>query len=92
MAGTSSWGRPSSTDLSPPTSRRATVSIPTKEAKSAQHSGKSVRNASTKAEITESLIEPSAKIVAGFGIETIVLKDGTSFAGSVVKESAKTLE
>ena len=46
----------------------------------------------TKAEIAESLIEPSAKIVAGFGIETIVLKDGTSLAGSVVKESAKTLE
>jgi hypothetical protein len=51
-----------------------------------------VRNATTKAEITESLIEPSAKVVAGFGIETIVLKDGTSFAGIVVKESAKTLE
>jgi putative membrane-bound dehydrogenase-like protein len=46
----------------------------------------------TKAEIAESLIEPSAKIVAGFGIESIVLKDGTSLAGSVVKESAKTLE
>jgi len=46
----------------------------------------------TKAEIAESLIEPSAKIAAGFGIETIVLKDGTSLAGSVVKESAKTLE
>jgi putative membrane-bound dehydrogenase-like protein len=46
----------------------------------------------TKAEIAESLVEPSAKIVAGFGIETIVLKDGTSLAGSVVKESAKTLE
>ena len=46
----------------------------------------------TKAEIAESLIEPSAKIVAGFGIETIALKDGTSLAGSVVKESAKTLE
>ena len=46
----------------------------------------------TKAEIAESLIEPSAKIVAGFGIETIVFKDGTSLAGSVLKESAKTLE
>ena len=46
----------------------------------------------TKAEIAESLIEPTAKIAAGFGIETIVLKDGTSLAGSVVKESAKTLE
>ncbi len=46
----------------------------------------------TKAEIAESLIEPSADIVAGFGIETIALKDGASLAGSVVKESAKTLE
>lgn len=46
----------------------------------------------TKAEIAESLIEPSAMIVAGFGIETIALKDGTSLFGSVVKESAKTLE
>jgi putative membrane-bound dehydrogenase-like protein len=46
----------------------------------------------TKAEIAESLIEPSAKIVVGYGIETIVLKDGTTLAGSVLKESAKTLE
>lgn len=46
----------------------------------------------TKAEIAESLVEPSAKIVPGFGIETIVLKDGTSLAGSVTKESPKTLE
>jgi putative heme-binding domain-containing protein len=46
----------------------------------------------TKAELAESLVEPSAKIVAGFGIETIVLKDGTTFAGSVLKESAKTIE
>ena len=46
----------------------------------------------TKAEIAESLVEPSAKIVTGFGIETIVLKDGTSLAGSVLKENAKSLE
>jgi putative membrane-bound dehydrogenase-like protein len=46
----------------------------------------------TKAEIAESLIEPSAKIVVGYGIETIALKDGTTLAGSVLKESAKTLE
>lgn len=46
----------------------------------------------TKDEIAESLVEPSAKIVAGFGIETIVLKDGTTLAGSVIRESAKTLE
>ena len=46
----------------------------------------------TKEEIAESLVEPSAKIVAGFGIETIVLKDGTNLAGSVLKENAKTLD
>ena len=46
----------------------------------------------SKLEITESLIEPSAKIVQGFGIETIVLKDGTSLAGSVTKDNAKTIE
>ena len=61
MAGTSSWERPSSTDLSPPTARGATVSIPSKTTTSARHSGKLVRNATTKAEIIESLIEPSAK-------------------------------
>jgi len=46
----------------------------------------------TKEELAESLVEPSAKIVQGFGIETIVLKDGTTLAGSVTKDSAKTLE
>ncbi|MEY3852950.1 MAG: hypothetical protein RI910_1930, partial [Verrucomicrobiota bacterium] len=46
----------------------------------------------TKAELAESLVEPSAKIVPGFGIETIVLKDGTTLAGSVIKESPKLLE
>ena len=46
----------------------------------------------TKQEIAESLVEPSAKIVAGFGMETVVLKDGTTLAGSVFKENAKTLE
>ncbi len=46
----------------------------------------------TKDEIAESLVEPSAKIVQGFGIETIILKDGTTIVGSVTKESAKTLD
>jgi putative heme-binding domain-containing protein len=45
-----------------------------------------------KAEIAESLVEPSAKIVTGFGIETIMLKDGTTLAGGVMKETAKTIE
>jgi len=46
----------------------------------------------TKLEIAESLVEPSAKIVQGFGIETIVLKDGTTLAASVTKETAKSLD
>lgn len=46
----------------------------------------------TKEEIAESLVDPSAKIVAGFGIETILLKDGATLAGSVVKENTKSLD
>ncbi len=46
----------------------------------------------TKDELAESLVEPSAKIVPGFGVETIVLKDGATLAGSVIKENAKTIE
>ena len=46
----------------------------------------------TKEEIAESLVEPSAKIVVGFGLETIVLKDGITLAGNVTKESAKSLD
>ena len=46
----------------------------------------------TKEEIVESLVEPSVKIVAGYGIETLALKDGTILAGSVIKEGAKALD
>ena len=46
----------------------------------------------TKPELVESLVEPSAKIVQGFGVETIVLKDGSTLAGGVLKESPKVLE
>jgi putative membrane-bound dehydrogenase-like protein len=46
----------------------------------------------SKEEIAESLVEPSAKIVQGFGIETIVLKDGTTLAGSVTKENSKAVD
>jgi len=46
----------------------------------------------TKEEIVESLVDPSAKIVQGFGIGTIVLKDGTTLAGSVMTENSKTLD
>ncbi len=46
----------------------------------------------TKDEIAESLVEPSAKIVQGFGIGTIVLKDGITLVGSVLTENSKTLD
>ncbi len=46
----------------------------------------------TKFELAQSLVEPSAKIVVGFGIETIRLKSGGSVAGSVLKETPKTIE
>ena len=46
----------------------------------------------TKEEIVESLVDPSAKIVHGFGIGTIALKDGTTLAGSVMTENSKSLD
>jgi putative heme-binding domain-containing protein len=46
----------------------------------------------SKFEITESLVEPSAKIVPGFGMETILLKDGKTLAGSISKESPKSID
>ncbi len=46
----------------------------------------------TKAELTESLVEPSAVIVPGFGLETLTLKDGSTLSGNVAKEDAKSLE
>jgi len=46
----------------------------------------------TKSEIAQSLVEPSAKIVVGYGIETLQLKSGETVAGSVLKESTKTID
>jgi putative membrane-bound dehydrogenase-like protein len=46
----------------------------------------------TKDDLVESLVEPSAKIVPGYGIETILLKDGSTLAGGVMKETAKVIE
>jgi len=46
----------------------------------------------TKYELAQSLVEPSAKIVVGFGIETIQLKSGETVAGSVLKETAKAID
>ncbi len=46
----------------------------------------------TKFELAQSLVEPSAKIVVGFGIETIQLKSGETVAGSVLKETPKAID
>jgi putative membrane-bound dehydrogenase-like protein len=46
----------------------------------------------TKSEIAQSLVEPSAKIVVGYGIETLQLKSGETVAGSVLKETTKTID
>jgi putative heme-binding domain-containing protein len=46
----------------------------------------------TKYELAQSLVEPSAKIVVGFGIETIQLKSGETVAGSVLKETSKVID
>jgi quinoprotein glucose dehydrogenase len=47
---------------------------------------KSVGGQRTAAELAESLINPSAKIVPGFGFETLTLKDGEVVAGVVTAE------
>lgn len=46
----------------------------------------------TKQELAQSLVEPSAKIVVGFGLETIQLKSGETIAGSVLKETPKSID
>lgn len=46
----------------------------------------------TKLELAQSLVEPSAKIVVGFGLETIQLKTGETVAGSVLKETPKVID
>jgi putative membrane-bound dehydrogenase-like protein len=46
----------------------------------------------TKTELAQSLVEPSAKIVVGYGVETLQLKSGETVAGSVLKETTKTID
>ena len=47
---------------------------------------KTVGGQRTATELAESLINPSAKIVPGFGFETLTLKDGEVVAGVVTAE------
>jgi quinoprotein glucose dehydrogenase len=41
--------------------------------------------------ILESIVDPNAKIAAGFDLMTLVLKDGASESGSLVRESAREI-
>ena len=52
---------------------------------------KKVGEQRTPAEIAESLINPSAKIVPGYGFETLTLKSGEVLAGSVLSETPLAL-
>jgi quinoprotein glucose dehydrogenase len=45
----------------------------------------------TGAELAESLVNPSAKVVTGFGFETLTLRSGEVLAGSVVSETKQSL-
>ncbi|MGK0184310.1 MAG: quinoprotein glucose dehydrogenase [Verrucomicrobiales bacterium] len=42
-------------------------------------------------EILQSVLEPNASVVTGYGIAAITLKDGTTIAGTPMKEDATTL-
>jgi putative heme-binding domain-containing protein len=52
---------------------------------------KKVGEQRTPAELAESLVNPSAKIVPGFGLETLTLRSGEVLTGSVVSETKTTL-
>ncbi|MCX6918888.1 MAG: c-type cytochrome [Verrucomicrobia bacterium] len=52
---------------------------------------KKVGEQRTPAELAESLVNPSAKIVPGFGFETLTLKSGEVLAGSVISETPVAL-
>lgn len=45
----------------------------------------------TAAELAESLVNPSAKIVPGFGLEVLTLKDGSTLSGNVLSEDSRLL-
>jgi quinoprotein glucose dehydrogenase len=52
---------------------------------------KKVGDQRTHAELAESLVNPSAKLVPGFGFETLTLKSGEVLSGSVISEAKQTL-
>lgn len=52
---------------------------------------KNVGELRTPAELAESLVNPSAKVVPGFGFETLTLRSGELLSGSVVGETAQAL-
>jgi quinoprotein glucose dehydrogenase len=52
---------------------------------------KKVGEQRTPAELAESLVNPSAKVVPGFGFETLTLRSGEVLAGSVVSETKVSL-
>ncbi len=45
----------------------------------------------TRADLLESLLNPVAKIVPGYGLVSITLKDGTNLAGALYKEDATSI-
>ena len=75
----------SSPITSEPTASPATPSKPRKVAKSAPSSRPSAAKR-TKAELLESLVNPVAKIVPGYGLVSITMKDGSNHTGALFKE------
>jgi putative membrane-bound dehydrogenase-like protein len=66
----------------------------TVEAKEGSQVGPVLKNIGgqrSKAELLESLLNPVAKIVPGYGLVSVTLKDGTNHAGALYKEDKTTL-
>lgn len=52
---------------------------------------KTIGSQRTKAELLESLVNPVAKIVPGYGLVSITMKDGSNHAGGLFKEDKTTV-
>ncbi len=52
---------------------------------------KTIGNQRTRAELLESLVNPVAKIVPGYGLVSITMKDGSNLAGGLLKEDKATV-